>query len=143
MNGAAFICISNSKGWHRGSGGYNKHSLHSGPARYLWVSVNRHYVAMISYFHSPNKRTGYTVARIYAEVLELNHSVQEHSCNQLYAAIPRIILMGLITLSGPAVLMRRHLAGSLLIPSNLLETQQINPKLTPPTDFVIMKQFST
>lgn len=35
MNGAAFICISNSKGWHGGSGGYNKHSLHSGAALYL------------------------------------------------------------------------------------------------------------
>lgn len=48
MNGAAFICISNSKGWHRGSGGYNKHSLHSGPALYLWACMKRHYVAMIS-----------------------------------------------------------------------------------------------
>lgn len=58
MNGAAFICISNSKGWHGGSGGYNKHSLHSGAALYLWGSVNRHYVAIISSSHSLEERTG-------------------------------------------------------------------------------------
>lgn len=67
MNGAAFICISNPEGWHGGSGGYNKHSLHSGAALYLCGSANGHYVAMISYSHSLRKRTGYGSCALVSE----------------------------------------------------------------------------